>query len=148
MNLHVQRGVFAVAEPPMLKVGDKAVTAEGSVLGTIVDCSIDQGLVGVIGMGYVSAPAHNHIADEVNARLEALSKENVVSEVMQEVVAALVAEVNRLEADLARERGEKDLLLGKYIELATKVADHVAGVEKPAVVPSFAESACQETSVT
>ena len=136
-----------MAEPPApAKVGDKAVTADGTVLGTIVDLEVGQGLVGVSSLGWAST--QNAIANDMNARIEALSKESTVSEVMQDVVAALVAEVNRLEADLARERGEKDLLLGKYIELVTKVADHVAGVEKPAVAFGFAENTCQDTAVT
>ena len=133
-----------MAGPPVaVKKGDLAVTSEGSVLGRIM------AVEDVHEFSSVTVHAQNNaVVDVMSARLDELAKGQTISDVMQEVVAALVAEVNRLEADLARERGEKDLVLLKYIELATKVADHVAGVEKPAAVPGFTESTCHRTPVT
>jgi len=139
--------VYSVAGPPSVAhEGDLAVAADGSIVGRILAVDDSSGHVGVLPQAYVSQT--NGVVDALSARLDELAKGQAVSDTMQEVVAALVAEVNRLEADLARERGEKDLLLQRYIELATKVADHVVGIDKPAVVPSFTESTCHSTTVT
>jgi hypothetical protein len=128
-----------VSGTPAVQLGDIVMSADGSrVVGELSRNYLED---------FVPAAVINHVADEVQGKLAALEKASAVSEVMQDVVAALVAEVNRLEADLARERERSGLVTRKYMELVDKVADYVVGVIKFPVLEGVSESTCQDSVV-
>lgn len=144
MNNPTSLGQFAVAAPPSpIKEGELVVDKNGTVVGVAVPNAIGIGRLDPTHLNVVSGTGH--VMNEVAERLQKLEMSTTTNEVLQDMVAALVAEVNRLEAALAEEKARSGLFQGKYIELAGKVADRLVELQKPLEEMGSAESSCRQS---